>query len=95
VRSSRIENTPDLKRATLHGAATVSEGVVALQDDFAGRDQIVERVDGFGVLSLFGDLLVGIKVWSRTTNFFSVPLEVVNKTFKVPLGAGSRTALCP
>jgi hypothetical protein len=36
VRNSRRENTLDLERATFHGAATVGEGVVALQNDFAG-----------------------------------------------------------
>lgn len=36
MQNSRIENTPDLERAIFHGAATVGEGVVALQDDFAG-----------------------------------------------------------
>jgi len=36
VINSTTENTPDLKCATLHGAATVSEGVVALQNEFAG-----------------------------------------------------------
>lgn len=36
MRNPRIESTLDLERATLHGAATVGEGVVALQDDFVG-----------------------------------------------------------
>jgi len=65
VQNYRIGDGPDLERASLHGAATVSEGVVALQDDFAGCNQVVECVDGFSVLSLYITLLVGMKIWTK------------------------------
>ena len=52
MQNSGIGSISDLERAILHGAATVSEGIVALHDNFAGCNQIVECVDGISVLPL-------------------------------------------
>jgi hypothetical protein len=97
IQNSSTGSIPDLERATLHGAATVGERVIAFQDDFAGRDQVVERVDGFCVLSLYDIVMVkaGIKKRVLSTNLFGEFLKVVNETFKIRLCGGSRVGFCP